>query len=68
MSSSDLGDGWAPVVLDSLEELAFILKGHKTIGRDYQRYWIGGSTNVNEGRALEYNNYIWNESGNNVVC
>ena len=63
-----LGDGWAPAILNSEEELAFIRRTEdRTIV--IQSYYIGGSTDVEEiGRTIEYSDYIPSSSGNNVLC
>ena len=58
----ELGGGWAPAVVDDLEELGFIKKyGRKST--DDQTYWIGGldydtleAHNYTEGNVLE--NYV----------
>ena len=62
----DLGEGWAPAVLNSLEELDFIIGGE----RDFpiiQSYWIGGSTNATKGSTLQYpDDYSTDGSGNDL--
>ena len=63
-----LGHGWAPAVLNSEEELAFIRRAEdRTIV--IQSYYIGGSTDVEEiDRTIEYSDYLPSSPGNNVLC
>ena len=60
--SSEIGSGWKPAVLSTLDEYNFIRIGPKSfINSDY--YWLGGSTNINWPYVLEFSNYIANNSG-----
>ena len=61
---SDFGDGWAPTVLNSREELSFILKGFKNIGPSHRKHYIGGSTDHGPNKKITYSKYYNNGSGN----
>ena len=62
----ELGDGWAPAILNIQEELDFILGAHRL--SELQVYWIGGSTNNSDGSTIHYvaNQYLPNSSGKNL--
>ena len=60
----EIGDAWAPAVLNSKQELAFISKFHKIISEEY---WIGGSTNMTSGMNIKYSQYYSNRSGNHLA-
>ena len=63
---TDLGERWAPAVLDSEEELAFIRGGE--IGNNVpNNYWIGGSTDADSGSILQYSDYITSREGNCII-
>ena len=65
LSISEMGNGWAPVVINSQEEYDFLRQGQKTL-RNSVPYWINGSTNVQQQLGLEflnYSDYIANDSG-----
>ena len=64
---SDFGDGWAPAVLNSPEELSFILKGFKNIGLSHNRHYIGGSARHGPNKIIKYFEYHTNGSGNHFV-
>ena len=51
-----MGEGWAPAVLNTREEMDFIIQGQKGFS-DNRNYWIGGRTNV-RGRSIDYSEYI----------
>ena len=59
---ADLGCGWAPIVLDSKEELDFVGKGQNFISW-IQTYWFGGSTDAQKGTTLQYSDYNTDRSG-----
>ena len=61
---SDLGEGWAPAVLNNEEELKFIEEGQKK-NTMISRYWIGGSTSKDS--TIGYSDYYTNGSGNHIV-
>ena len=42
----DLGEGWAPAVLNGQREADFIRAGQRLFCHNDRSYWIGGSTNV----------------------
>ena len=56
----EIGEGWAPAVLDTQEEFDFIKEGQKTF-KNSEPYWIGGSTNQND--KITYTEYIANNLG-----
>ena len=67
LSISEMGNGWAPVVINSQEEYDFLRQGQKTI-RNSVPYWINGSTNAQQQFGLEhyrsnYTDYVANDSG-----
>ena len=62
----DLGNGWAPAVLDSEKELNFI-RGGQERNRELGSYFIGGSTDAKEGKTLNYADIYTNRSGNHTV-
>ena len=65
LTISEMGNGWAPVVINSQEEYDFLREGQKTL-RNSVPYWINGSTNVQQQLGLEhlnYSDYIVNDSG-----
>ena len=64
---SDLGDGWAPALLNSPEELSFILIGFEYIGSSHQKHYIGGSTHHAPDKEIKYSEYYNNGSGNHFV-
>ena len=55
----DLGDGWAPTVLESDEELNFLSK-HQNGNDNVHSYWIGGFTDA----AKDYSDYYTDGEGN----
>ena len=58
----DLGEGWAPVVFDSEDELAFIRAGE--IGSNVPNtYWAGCSTDAHTDSIIQYSNYSTTRSG-----
>ena len=64
----DLGDGWAPAVLNSEEEWHFIRGGRA--GKDHlHSYWIGGSSDADTaaGETIRYYQYINTGSGNHII-
>ena len=63
---SELGEGWARAVLNSIEELDFIRGGQNGI-LDIESYWIGGSTDAEKNSTLEYSDYYTNDSGNFII-
>ena len=63
---SDLGEGWAPTVIGSEEELAFIRGGE--IGNNVPNtYYLGGSTDADTDTTLQYSDYITDRSGNVIA-
>ena len=57
---SELGDGWAPVIMDTAEEYNFIRKSDIQF-TDTWEYYLGGTTNVQWVDVYDY--YIPNDSG-----
>ena len=63
---SDLGCGWHPAVLDSIEELDSIIEAVNG-SNDNTGYWIGGSTDDSHGSTVSYSEYYTDGSGNNYI-
>ena len=63
----DLGDGWAPTVLESEEELNFLSK-HQNGNDDVQSYWIGGFTDAAKDSTIDYSHYYTDGEGNIMFC
>ena len=61
---SEIGEGWAPALLNSQAELDFIFRSHSHT--DLQRYWIGGYTEVSAGRTITLSDYLTTEAGNHT--
>ena len=63
----ELGNGWAPAILNSQEELDFILGAHTL--SELQYYWIGGSADLSEGSTITYATqlYLPNSSGKHII-
>ena len=59
---TDLGHGWGPAVIDSLNEVRFIQENQKRL-TDERSYWIGGSTNSEPG-IITYADYLLTATGN----
>ena len=56
----EIGSGWKPAVLNTVDEFNFIRIGQKSfINSD--SFWLSGSTNLNG--TIEFSNYIDNNSG-----
>ena len=53
---SALGNGWDLAIFDSVEELAFIREAQKRLG-NINDYWIGGFTDSESGRIIQYSAY-----------
>ena len=62
-SHSEIGSGWAPVLISSGTEFKFIRENqhYLTDGRDF---FIGGSTNAAGGGNIEYYEYQTTSAGN----
>ena len=61
----EIGNGWAPAVLDTEEEHDFVRISQK-IYTNSASYFIGGSTNqTNPSARFNYGDYIANNSGTN---
>ena len=69
----ELGDGWAPVIVNDTEELHLMAEQYRIISYDdldYDKYWIGGlgydsleSHGYSEGNIL----YVFLCCGNKVL-
>ena len=59
---SDLGGGWAPVILNSPMELILVHKIQKEMNVNHN-YWIGGSTFVKHGQIVTFYDYITDITG-----
>ena len=54
----EMGEGWAPAVLNTRKEMNFIIEGQKGFS-DSRNYWIGGRTRTdNRRQSFEYPDYI----------
>ena len=60
---SALGEGWAPAILNSPEELDFIRQGQLWFSDD-RSYWLGGSTNTQPWEHIDLSDYNTGDSGN----
>ena len=49
----EIGDGWAPAVINSQTEHDFIKTEQRTLSNN-NNYWIGGSTNIVPGTSFDY--------------
>ena len=56
MYVSAIGDGWAPVIFNTEEELAFIRANQEDFN-DIPSYWVGGSTDLERNELIEYCDY-----------
>ena len=70
---TELGEGWAPVVLDTPDELTNIankaIPELRELSDKFWLFWFGGSTNFHDNdpiliQPLKYSDYIADESGN----
>ena len=62
---SELGDRWAPTILETQDESVFVLNTQvMTCGE----YWIGGSTNQTPVQSgFQHTDYISDDSGTEIV-
>ena len=62
------GEGWAPAILNSAEELAFIREGQAG-NKEVSTYWIGGSIDAifTVDNVDIFSRYIPDGSGNYIV-
>ena len=56
----EIGSGWKPAVLNTLEEYNFLRIGQKGFTNS-DSFWLGGSTNLNG--SIEFSDYINSNSG-----
>ena len=54
---SEIGNGWGPAILNTLDELYFIKEGQKSFCNSVS-YWIGGSTNSQLNITLDYSDHL----------
>ena len=59
---TEIGYGWGPATINTIEEYNFIREGQKTFSNSYF-YWINGSTDLKRGKTLDFSDYIANNSG-----
>ena len=64
---SALGNGWAPAILNTEQEMTFIQEAQKGLN-DFRNYWIGGFTYSEPGSKIGYSRYYTISSGNYVSC
>ena len=62
----EIGNGWKPAILNNKEEYNFIRVGQKNFS-DSVPYWLGGSADIEPSVALNYSDYITNNSGTRKV-
>ena len=62
----DLGNGWAPAVLGSEGEFAF-LRTHLCGVGDLRHFFIGGSTNITIFETFQYLDYNTTRSGDSIL-
>ena len=60
----ELGDGWAPTVLNDQREVDFIKAAQKGLS-DSRSYWIGGSISSEPGSIASLNEYNTDENSGN---
>ena len=58
----ELGNGWAPVILETEEEFNFVRAADRIINNP-RNYWIDGSTNNCCIAEIEYSDYIQGDRG-----
>ena len=59
---AELGDGWAPAVINSASELILIHKIQQKWD-DNHSSWIGGSTFVKHGESVTFFDYMTTSTG-----
>ena len=64
--ASELGDGWAPALIESELELGFI-RENQDGNPNFCDYWIGGHTNTEPRRTLNFSDYNNTGSGNHSL-
>ena len=65
-SFSDIGEGWAPAILNIPEELDFLKHAQKSFIND-RSYWLGGSTSKEPWSTVNLSDYIPGDSGFDIV-
>ena len=63
----DLGEGWAPAILNDQREADFIRAGQRLFCHNDKSYWIGGSTNVHPWNIFHIDEYNTGDTGNMMV-
>ena len=58
----ELGNGWAPAVINTNSELILMYQIQKGMHAS-QSYWIGGSTFLEEGTPVTFFDYVENLTG-----
>ena len=62
----DLDEGWGLAIIDSIEELIYIMDRQKAIGnKDKRGFWLGGTSNIGNDQRFEYSSstYRKDDSG-----
>ena len=60
----ELGEGWAPAVLDTQVEHDFIKATQQGLFlQNFLSFWIGGSTSQPENTSIPFSEYTANDSG-----
>ena len=63
LSILELGEGWAPAVLDTQVEHDFIKTTHlANLLQNIKSFWIGGSTSQPENTTISYSEYNVNDT------
>ena len=60
---SDLGEGWAPTILNSQSEVDFLKQAQKDFGDNTRSFWVDGTTNAELNSIFDFNSYITGDSG-----
>ena len=63
----DLGEGWAPAILNGQREADFIRAGQRLFCHNDRSYWIGGSTNVQPWNIFHISEYNTGDTGNMIL-
>ena len=63
LHSLEIGEGWAPAILNSQSEVDFLKQAQKDFGDNTRSFWIGGSTNAALNKTFDFNSYLTGDSG-----
>ena len=62
-----MGEGWAPAILNHIEDLDTIRHEQPRSFSDDRSYWIGGSTAAQPWSLIDFDQYKKDDSGNQVL-